>query len=209
VRCFLLVVALLLSVPASAPARREGGTLLALVADAGSGRLLAIHVGGGARDEVRIADGPASLAATAVPHLAVVVSARARRVTIVDVRSMRAVGVVRGFGAPCDVALGRGARYAYVTDERRGEVAVLDVRVARVVGRVAVGGRPCRLAVTDDAIWVATGDSRLTVLDARDPRRPRPVGRVDAGGSVSRLAFAQRPSHGEVSVGRPRFLWIT
>jgi DNA-binding beta-propeller fold protein YncE len=210
VRCLVLAAAVLLALPASAPARRDGGTLLALVADA-RGRLLAVDVGGSERSEVRIPAGPARLAATAAPRVAVVVSAQARLVTIVDVRAMRAVAVVRGFGAPCDVALASGADYAYVTDEARGRIAVLDLHAGRVVARVAVGGRPCRLAVTDDAIWLAdaSGDARLTVLDARDPRRPRPSGRVDAGGPVSRLTLAQRPSLGELSVGRRRHIWIT
>jgi hypothetical protein len=198
-----------MALPASAPAQREGGTLVALVLDAGAGRLLVTSVAGGSGGDIPVPRAATSVAATAFPRVAVVVSRHGA--TLVDVRAMRVVAVLRGFGAACDVALSREAAYAYVTDEVRGELAVVDVGARRIVRRVAVGGRPCRLAVTNDEVWIAdaAGKRRLTVLDARHPARPRLAARVDAGGPVLRLAVAQRPSMGELSVGRPRHLWIT
>ena len=195
-RAFVLLA--ILAVPAASHAGSLGGSPVALVTAETQNRLVAVELPTG-RILRRLAM-PADPENVEVdpgfglgPATAVVVSARAGAVTLVDGRRLRVVKVLRGFGSPHIPLIVPGHLIAYVTDDARGQLAVIDLVHRRVVRKVFVGYGAHHMAISPDwsRLWIALGERarRIAVLDTTNPRAPRLVGHVDPGGEAHDLAF--------------------
>jgi hypothetical protein len=193
-----VVLLAILAVPAASHAARLGGAPVALVTAETQNRLVAVELPTG-RILRRLAM-PADPENVEVdpgfglgPATAVVVSARAGAVTLVDGRRLRVVKVLRGFGSPHIPLIVPGHLIAYVTDDARGQLAVIDLVHRRVLRKVFVGYGAHHLAISRDwsRLWIALGERarRIAVLDATNPRAPRFIGHVDPGGEAHDLAF--------------------
>jgi DNA-binding beta-propeller fold protein YncE len=125
---------------------------------------------------------------------AVVVSTRGAAVTLVDLRRLRAIKALRGFGSPHIPLIGRDGRFAYVTDDARGQLVVIDLIRRRVTRRVYVGYGAHHM--TEDGpgnwLWIALGERArsIAVVDVSSPAHPRLVEHVDPRGSAHDLAFS-------------------
>jgi hypothetical protein len=193
-----LLLLAILAVPAASHAARLGGAPVALVTAESQNQLVAVELPSGRilrrlampTDPENVEVDPGFGLA---PGTAVVVSARAGAVTLVDLRRLRVVKVLRGFGSPHIPLIVPGHLLAYVTDDARGQLAVIDLVHRRVVRKVFVGYGAHHMAITPDwsRLWIALGERarRIVVLDTTHPRTPRLVGHVDPGGEAHDLAF--------------------
>jgi DNA-binding beta-propeller fold protein YncE len=129
-------------------------------------------------------------------RIGLVVSSRAGAVTLVDVRRLRVLKTVRGFGGP-HVALHLPFPdwdYAYVTDDSRGQLDVIWLPQGRMVRRVFVGFGAHHMSLSPDhrRLWIALGERArsIAIVDTRYPASPRLVGHIDPHGLAHDVAFA-------------------
>jgi DNA-binding beta-propeller fold protein YncE len=174
-----------------------GGSPVALVTSETTNQLIAVSLPSGhVLRRLPMPPDPQNVEAT--PQTAVVVSTRGAAVTLVDVRSLRVVKTIRGFGAPHIPLIAADLHHAYVTDDARGQLVVIDLARRRVVRRVFVGYGAHHMAAdsTGNQLWVALGERarRIVRLDVSDAARPRVVGSVDPHGLAHDLAFTPNGS---------------
>jgi hypothetical protein len=193
----LLLVAVL-ALPAGSHAAAKGGQPVALVTAETQNALLVVELPSGRI--VRSMPMPADPENVVVdpgfglgPPTAVVVSARAGAVTLVDGRTLRVVKVLRGFGSPHLPLIVPDHLLAYVTDDARGQLAVIDLVHRRVVRKIFVGYGAHHMAISPDwsRLWIALGERArsITALDTSSPATPRVIGHVDPRGEAHDLAF--------------------
>ena len=187
----LLLLAVLV-VPAS-HASRLGGDPVALVTAETENKLIAVELDSGHVVRwLRMPADPENVAADA--SYAVVVSPRAGAVTLIGVRRLRRLRILRGFGSPHIPLILPDREIAYVTDDARGQLAVIDLVRRRVVRKVFVGYGAHHLSISPDGAraWVALGERArsIAVLDTSSPRAPRLVGHVDPGGAAHDISFS-------------------
>lgn len=129
-----------------------------------------------------------------VQRVAVVVSPRGMAVTLLDLRSLRKLKLIRGFLAPHIPAISPDGRYAYITDDGRGTVTAINLRTRRVVDRIFVGIGAHHLSFRPDGkrVWIALGESARTivVVNTAHLARPRVIDRFDPGYPVHDLSFS-------------------
>ena len=187
---------------APAPAKPS---VQALVTDEIQNRLLIVDLPSG-RVVRRIAlpRDPEDIAANSGEcSTAVVVSAAAGKVTVLDRETLGRRGVIGGFVAPHIPEIAPGGQYAYVTDDARGAVTVISLADARVTSTIEVGAGAHHLSF--DPIrrlaWVALGESARTIviLSTANQAHPRVIGRFDPGFLAHDVSF--NPNGNEV--------WIT
>jgi DNA-binding beta-propeller fold protein YncE len=190
----LLILAAAALVASSSQARvASGGNPVALVTAETMNELLAVSLPGGRiLKRLRMPADPENVGTS--DRTAVVVSTRGAAVTLVDVRRLRVVKVLRGFGSPHIPLIGADGRFAYVTDDARGQLVVIDLVRRRVTRRVYVGYGAHHM--TEDAsgnwLWIALGERArsIAVVDVSNPGDPRLVDRVDPRGGAHDLAFS-------------------
>ena len=186
-------------------ARTEGGGApVALVTAETMNELLAISLPDGrVLKRLRMPADPENVEAS--DRTAVVVSTRGEAVTLIDLRRLRVVKVLRGFGSPHIPLIGRDGRFAYVTDDARGQLVVIDLERRRVTRRVYVGYGAHHM--TEDGpgnwIWIALGERArsIAVVDVSNPARPRLSRHVDPLGSAHDLAFTPASARVWVTYG--------
>jgi len=143
--------------------------------------------------KVRLAADPENVASL-VTGPAVVVSATGRAVTLLGWRSLRVLGVLRGFVKPHLAAISRDGEYAYVTDDATGRVVVVALAQRRIVAHVDVGVGAHHLAFSADErrVWVALGEraESVAILDTSRPNRPRLLRHFTPGFSVHDVTFS-------------------
>lgn len=184
----------------------------ALVTAETENRLLVVDLPSGrVARRVPLPPDPEDIAATATGGLVIVVSPRAREVTVLDRATLHPVKSLSGFGAPHIAAIARPGDYAYVTDDARGQVAVIGLYNDKLLAKVAVGAGAHHLSFSPDGrqVWVALGESARQIVilttvvsESRqtvDPGHPRVIGRFAPGFLAHDLAFS--PNGREV--------WIT
>ncbi len=188
----VLAVAALLA-PASQARSEGGGAPVAFVTAETMNELLAISLPDGrVLKRLRMPADPENVEAS--DRTAVVVSTRGAAVTLVDLRRLRVVKVLRDFGLPHIPLIGRDGRFAYVTDDARGQLVVIDLERRRVTRRVYVGYGAHHM--TEDGpgnwLWIALGERArsIAVVDVSNPARPRLSRHVDPLGSAHDLAFS-------------------
>jgi DNA-binding beta-propeller fold protein YncE len=196
-----LLLLALLALPASSHAAPQGGSPVALVTAETQNKLIAVALPSGHVIRwFRMPADPQNVETNG--NYAVVVSPRAGAVTLVGVRRLRVLKVLRGFGSPHIVLIVPGRNLAYVTDDARGQLDVIDLGRHRVVGRVFVGFGAHHLAISPDRsrVWVALGEraQSITVLNTTRLKAPRVIGHVDPAGAAHDLAFS--PEGGRVWV---------
>ena len=175
-----------------APARRLGGSPVAIVTAEGENEVLAVSLADGkVLRRIHVRDPRNVVARPAGP--AVVVSPSGT-VTLLQPRTLRPLRVFRSFRSPQLAAISPDGSWIYVTDAGTGDVSVISETSRRIVARVFVGHDAHHLTVSPDGqrVWVALGERARTVvvLDTSDPRRPSVLRRFDPPGSVHDLAFA-------------------
>lgn len=191
-RRVLLLLAILV-VPAASQAARQGGEPVALVTAETQNELIAVDLPSGRiLKRLPMPADPENVAANAT-H-AVVVSPRAGAVTLIGLRRLRVLKVLRGFGTPHLAAIVPDHEIAYVTDDARGQLAVIDLARRRVARKVFVGIGAHHLTISPDwsRTWVALGERAraITVLDTTSPGAPRVIGHVDPDGEAHDLGFS-------------------
>jgi hypothetical protein len=189
---------MLVLAPAS-QARVQGGSPVALVTAETANQLVAVELPSGrVMRRIPMPADPENVE-TQISGLAVVVSARAGAVTLVDTRRLRVVRILRGFGSPHIAMLVPNRDLAYVTDDARGQLAVVDVKRRRVARKLFVGLGAHHLAISPDSrrCWVALGERArsIAVVDTTRPDRPRLIGHVNPRGAAHDVAFAPDGSH--------------
>lgn len=136
---------------------------------------------------------PEDVAADPGGGVAVVTSAAAGKVTLLEGASLRPVRVIGGFGSPHIVAIAPDGQHAYVTDDARGTVTAIDLFNLRATSTIDVGPSAHHLGFdqADNLAWVALGESATTivVLDTSDFEHPRVIGRFDPGFPVHDVEF--------------------
>jgi DNA-binding beta-propeller fold protein YncE len=192
-RALLILAAAALLAPSSQARIAGGGNPVALVTAETKNELLAVSLPGGRiLKRLRMPADPENVETS--DRTAVVVSTRGAAVTLVDVRRLRVVKVLRGFGSPHIPLIGADGRYAYVTDDARGQLVVIDLVRRRVVRRVYVGYGAHHM--TEDAsgnwLWIALGERArsIAVVNVSNPGNPRLIGHVDPRGGAHDLAFS-------------------
>ena len=129
-------------------------------------------------------------------RLAVVTSAAAGDVTLLEGGALRAVKVFGGFNAPHIVELMPvvGGFVAYVTDDAQGTLSVIDLSRRRVTSTIHVGAHAHHLGLDliHQTAWVGLGESGSTIviLSTENPAHPRVTARFDPGFEVHDLAFS-------------------
>ena len=192
-RVLLILSATAVLAPSSQARIASGGSPVALVTAETMNELLAVSLPGGRiLKRLRMPADPENVATS--DRTAVVVSTRGAAVTLVDIRRLRIVKVLRGFGSPHIPLIGADGRFAYVTDDTRGQLAVIDLVRRRVTRRVFVGYGAHHM--TEDApgnqLWVALGERArsIAVVDVSSPGHPRLLDHVDPHGGAHDLAFS-------------------
>lgn len=129
-------------------------------------------------------------------RLAVVTSAAAGKMSLLEGPTLREVKVFRGFGAPHIVELWP-VPYgfdAYVTDDARGTLSVIDLRRRRVISTIHVGAHAHHLGLDlmHESAWVALGESAtsVVVLNTENVGHPKVTVRLHLGFEVHDLAFS-------------------
>ena len=190
---FMLLAAALLA-PSSQARSVSGGRPVALVTAESMDELLAVSLPGGRilkrlhmpADPENVETGEGT---------AVVVSTRGAAVTLVDVRRLRVVKILRGFGSPHIPLIGADGRFAYVTDDARGQLVVIDLVRRRVSRRVYVGYGAHHMAEdgAGNQLWIALGERARSIarVDVSNPQHPRLIGHVDPRGRAHDLAFSR------------------
>ncbi len=188
-----MLVATALLAPASQARVAGGGNPVALVTAETMNELLAVSLPGGRiLKRLRMPADPENIETS--DRTGVVVSTRAGAVTLIDLRRLRVVKVLRGFGSPHIPLIGRDGRFAYVTDDARGQLVVIDLVRRRVTRRVYVGYGAHHM--TEDGpgnwLWIALGERArsIAVVDVSNPARPRLFEHVDPRGGAHDLAFS-------------------
>ncbi|HEY1514840.1 MAG TPA: YncE family protein [Solirubrobacteraceae bacterium] len=183
-------------VPARAAPATARPPVQALVTDETQNRLLIVDLPSG-RVVRRIAlpRDPEDIAANGGEcSTAVVVSAAAGEVTVLDRETLGRRGVIGGFVAPHIPEIAPGGQYAYVTDDARGTVTVISLADARVTSTIEVGAGAHHLSFDPirPLAWVALGESARTIviLDTSDAAHPRVTGRFDPGFEAHDLSFS-------------------
>ena len=127
-------------------------------------------------------------------RVAVVVSARSAKVTLLDRYTLRILRIIGGFGSPHIPAIAPDGLHAYVTDDARGTLTAIDLRTLRATSKIRVGAGAHHIAFSPDgrAAWVALGESARTIsiLDTGDIARPRLVGQFNPGFLAHDLMFS-------------------
>jgi DNA-binding beta-propeller fold protein YncE len=125
--------------------------------------------------------------------VAVVVSANAGAVTLLDPHSLRILDVLHGFGSPHIPAISPDGQYVYITDDARGTLTVIKLFNRSVVSKIFVGAGAHHLSFRPDErqLWIALSESARTIviLDTSNPARPRMIGRFDPGYAAHDLSF--------------------
>ncbi|HMI22656.1 MAG TPA: hypothetical protein VK496_07040 [Gaiellaceae bacterium] len=207
-RTLLILVGAALLAPATQARVEGGGTPVALVTAETMNELLAVSLPDGrVLKRLRMPADPENVEAS--DRTAVVVSTRGAAVTLVDLRRLRVVKVLRGFGSPHIPLIGRDGRFAYVTDDARGQLIVIDLLRRHVTRRVYVGYGAHHM--TEDGpgnwLWIALGERArsLAVVDVSNPAHPRLSRHVDPRGSAHDLAFSPGSARVWVTYGdRPQ-----
>jgi DNA-binding beta-propeller fold protein YncE len=180
----------------------HGGSPVAMVTSESQNELLAVSLPDGiVLRRLRVPAGPENVEAGAGP--VVVVSSKARAVSIYAWRTLRLIRRFTGFRDPHLVALGPSGEWAYVTDDATGKLTVIQLAGPKIVNRPYVGAEAHHLAFSPDEkqLWVALGEKARTivVLDTSRADRPRVVGRIDPGFEAHDLTFSRTGSR----------VWIT
>lgn len=193
-RRLLVSVALLgVVLAANASAQRSGGTPVALVTSESQNELLAVSLPDGhVLRRIHLPADPENVSAD-VQGPAVVVSARSHSVTLLSWRSLRVLGIFRGFANPHLAAIAPGGDWAYVTDDGTGELSVISLRGRFIADRVFVGMGAHHLAFSPflATVWVALGEHARTIVVLNTTRvdHPRVLTRFDPGFAAHDLAF--------------------
>jgi DNA-binding beta-propeller fold protein YncE len=192
-RALLTLAAAALLAPSSQARVASGGNPVALVTAETTNELLAVSVPSGRiLKRLRMPADPENVETS--DRMAVVVSTRGAAVTLVDLRRLRVVKVLRGFGSPHIPLIGRDGRFAYVTDDARGQLVVIDLVRRRVTRRVYVGYGAHHM--TEDGpgnwLWIALGERArsIAVVDVSNPGHPHLFDHVDPRGTAHDLAFS-------------------
>jgi DNA-binding beta-propeller fold protein YncE len=199
----ILVIATLV-LATSASARETGGTPVALLTAEQQNQLVAVELPTGkVLRRVSLPAEPQNVAAlVGRARTVVVVSARARAVSLLDERKLNVRKVIRGFAAPHIVAISPFGKWAYVTDDARGELVVIALGTARIVDRVFVGGGAHHMTIGPHGrrMWIALGERarEIAIVDLTWPAHPRLVRRFSPGFVAHDLTFS--PDGGRVWV---------
>jgi DNA-binding beta-propeller fold protein YncE len=192
-RALLILAAAALLAPSSQARIASGGRPIAFVTAETMNELLAVSLPGGRiLKRFRMPADPENVETS--NRMAVVVSTRGAAVTLVDVRRLRVVKVLRSFGSPHIPLIGADGRFAYVTDDARGQLVVIDLVRRRVSRRLFVGYGAHHM--TEDGagnqLWVALGERArsIAVVDVSNPGHPRLIDHVDPRGGAHDLAFS-------------------
>jgi DNA-binding beta-propeller fold protein YncE len=191
-RALLILAAAAMLAPSSQAMLASGGRPIALVTAETMNELLAVSLPGGRiLKRLPMPADPENVETS--DRTAVVVSTRGAAVTLVDVRRLRVVKVLRGFGSPHIPLIGADGRFAYVTDDARGQLVVIDLVRRRVSRRVYVGYGAHHM--TEDSagnqLWIALGERArsIAVVDVSNPGHPRLIDHVESRGAHD-LAFS-------------------
>lgn len=90
---------------------------------------------------------------------------------VVDLVTLRLLGVMRGVSDPKLLAIGRDGRRLYVVSEDTATVAVVDAARGGVLATLTVGHEPAGIATSADGRWVyvtSRNENDVTVIDTRD-----------------------------------------
>ncbi len=124
----------------------------------------------------------------------VVVSSRARTVTLLDSASLRVRARIVGFSSPHIPAVSADHRYAFVTDDAGGTLTVIRLSDGRVLDKLAIGAGAHHLSASPDGkqLWIALGETARTIMiiDTGLETRPRVVARFDPGFAAHDLSFS-------------------
>jgi DNA-binding beta-propeller fold protein YncE len=172
---------------------RGGGSPVALVTVQDS--LLAIALPSGkVLRRLRMPADPENVAVVGAWH-AVVVSPRARAVTVLSLPSLRIVRVLRGFSDPHVVGATADLQGVYVTDDGSGQLVAIRFSPRPHVARrvfVGLGAHHFAVSPAGNEAWIALGGRARTivVVDVSDPWRPKVVGRFDPGFAAHDVSFS-------------------
>ncbi len=170
------------SIPASSPRAPQ-----ALVTDETQNRLLVVDLPDGrvARRLPLPAD-PEDIAATDNGGVAVVVSSRSGKVTVLGRDTLGTLKTFGGFDQPHIAAITPDDAYAYITDDALGTLTVVRLSDMKITSRLPVGAGAHHLTISPDErqVWVALGESArtitiLTTVIRTPPSPSSPV--IDAG----------------------------
>jgi DNA-binding beta-propeller fold protein YncE len=171
--------------PVSAPAPARAYTTpapQALVTDEAQNRLLVVDLPSGriARS-VPLPSDPEDIAATDNGGVALVVSSRSGKVTVLNRDTLRTIKTFGGFDQPHIAAITPDYTYAYITDDALGTLTAINLYDMKVTSTVHVGAGAHHLAISpgERQIWVALGESArtITILTTVDwtPRGTSPI----------------------------------
>lgn len=146
---------------------------------------------------------PEDVAADLGGAVAVVTSAAAGKVTLLEHEPLRRVKVIGGFVSAHIVAIAPDGQHAYVTDDARGTVTSIDLFNLRATSTIEVGPGAHHLSfdMADNRAWVALGESATTIVivDTSDFEHPRVIGTFHPGFPAHDVEFT--PDGGQA--------WIT
>ncbi len=167
----------------------------ALVTDETENRLLAVDLPSGrVARRVELPADPEDIAISRRRGVAIVVSSRAGKVTLLDSRTLRTLKTFGGFDQPHIVAVTPDGETAYVTDDVRGTLTVIGLNNTQMTSRIVVGAGAHHLTFSPDQrrAWVALGESasRIVILNTTDLRHPRLIGGFNPGFLAHDLSFS-------------------
>jgi DNA-binding beta-propeller fold protein YncE len=149
---------------------------------------------------------PENVATSGNGGVVIVVSSRARQVTVLDRDTLRPIKTFGDFDEPHIAAISPDGQHAYLTDDGRGTLTVIRLSDMTVTSRVPVGAGAHHLAFSPDEhqVWVALGQAAQTITilstvarmppppasPVLDPDHPRVIGHFSPGFPAHDLSFS-------------------
>ena len=188
----------------------------ALVTDEQQNRLLVVDLPSGRIvRSVSLPPDPEDIAASRNGGVAIVVSSRAGKVTILSGGTLKVIKTFGGFQSPHIAAISPDGSYAYVTDDARGTLTVIRLSDMKITDVAAVGGGAHHLAFspTERTVWIALGEDaqQITTLSTVTSRPPSPASPVIDPAHPELIGHFRPgfPAHDLAFSPDGRTIWIT